>query len=121
MTLNTIQTRTFDAALLSPHPILTRGPELHIAFEAHACKYAAFARSADMMAAERMRFSENLHLRERVFFSGVFWVEVASSARRVDSDRRRARCGDELCGSGREREDVRWMGLRDRMCLEILF
>ena len=113
--------RTFDAALLNPHPILTLTPELHIAFEAHTCKYAAFARSADMMAAERMRLFENLHFGKRVLFSSVFWVEVASRGRRVDSDRRRARRGDELCGSGRERKYVRWMGLGDRVHLKVLF
>lgn len=74
-----------------------------------------------MVTAERVRFFKNLHLRKWIFFSGVLWVERASRACRVDSDRRRAGRGDELCGSGREREDVRWMGLRDRMCLEVLF
>jgi hypothetical protein len=113
--------RTFDAALFRPHPILTLSPKLHIAFESHARKYAAFARSADMMAAERMRLFENLHFGKRALFSSVFWVEVASRGRRVDPDRRRARRGDELCGSGRERKYVRWMGLGDRVHLKVLF
>jgi hypothetical protein len=118
---NKNQTHTFDAALLRPRPVLTLGPELHIAFKAHACKYAAFARSADMVAAKSMSLFKDLHLGERILFSGVLWVEVASRGRRMDSDRRRTRRGDELCGSGREREYVRGMGLGDRVHLKVLF
>ena len=120
LTANSSQTHTLNAALLSPHPILTLSPKLHITFETHACKYATFARSADMVAAKGVCLFKNLDLREWGFFSGILGVEVASRGCRMDSDRRRARRGDELCGSGRERKYVCWMGLGDRVHLEVL-
>ena len=121
LTANSSQTHTLNAALLSPHPILTLSPKLHITFETHACKYATFARSADMMAAERMRLLQDLHFGKRIFVRGTIRVDASSRDRGVDSNGRRSGCGDELGRRDGEGVDVCWVGLRDGVGLEVLF
>lgn len=113
--------QTLDTALLSPRTVFTGRPELHIALESHTREHATFAGGADMVAAERMRFFEHLGFRKGIFFFCAVVVYRAARPGAVDFYRRGARSRDELCGRDGEGKDVGWVGLRDRMRLQVLF
>ena len=113
--------QTFNAPFRSPRAILARTPKLHISFKAHTREHAAFSRGADMVTAERMRLFQDLHFREWVFVRGTLRVDASSRGCGVDSDGRRSGRGNELRGRDGEGVDVCWVGLRDGVCLEVLF
>ena len=74
-----------------------------------------------MVTAERVRLFQDLHFGEWVFVRGTLRVDASSRGCRVDSDGRRSGRGNELRGRDGERVDVCWVGLRDGVCLEVLF